>query len=52
MAFDFRFLSEEFPIYVGTSFNDAFIAELDNSTWTTSGSADHRTEQLRLRRLG
>lgn len=31
---DFRFLSEEFPEYVGGSFNDAFIAELDESTWT------------------
>lgn len=35
---DFTFLSEEFPEYVGTIFNDAFIVELDNSTWTTSGS--------------
>ena len=40
LAFDFKFLSEEFPQYVGTSFNDAFIAELDPSTpWTTSGSS-------------
>ncbi len=38
LAFDFRFLSEEYPEFVGTSFNDAFVAELDNSTWTTSGS--------------
>lgn len=36
---DFRFLSEEYPEYVGTPFNDAFIAELDKSTWTTSGSS-------------
>jgi hypothetical protein len=35
---DFRFLSEEFPEFVGTSYNDAFIAELDTSNWTTSGS--------------
>lgn len=35
---DFRFLSEEYPEYVGSNFNDAFIAELDDSTWTTSGS--------------
>ena len=34
----FKFLSEEFPEYVGTQFNDAFIAELDVSNWTTSGS--------------
>jgi hypothetical protein len=38
LTFDFRFLSEEYPGYVGTEFNDAFIAELDSSTWTTSGS--------------
>jgi Bacterial Ig-like domain (group 1) len=39
LTFDFKFLSEEFPFYVGSQFNDAFIAELDSSTWTTSGSA-------------
>lgn len=38
VGMDFRFLSEEFPEYVGSSFNDAFIAEMDVSTWTTSGS--------------
>lgn len=38
LAFDFKFLSEEHPVYVGTSYNDAFIAELGSSTWTTSGS--------------
>ncbi|HEY2198299.1 MAG TPA: choice-of-anchor L domain-containing protein [Mycobacterium sp.] len=35
---DFRFLSEEYPEFVNTAYNDAFIAELDSSTWTTSGS--------------
>jgi hypothetical protein len=35
---EFRFLSEEFPEFVGTEFNDAFIAELDTTSWTTSGS--------------
>ena len=39
LSFDFKFLSEEYPEYVGTQYNDAFIAELDNSTWTTAGSA-------------
>ena len=38
LTFDFKFLSEEYPGFVNTSFNDAFIAELDTSTWTTSGS--------------
>lgn len=38
LTIDFRFLSEEYPEYVGEPFNDAFIAELDDSTWTTSGS--------------
>jgi hypothetical protein len=36
LTFDFRFLSEEFPGYVNSQYNDAFIAELDSSTWTTS----------------
>jgi uncharacterized repeat protein (TIGR01451 family) len=39
LSIAFRFLSEEYPEFVGSPFNDAFIAELDNSTWTTSGTA-------------
>ena len=35
---NFRFGSDEYPEFKGTQFNDAFIAELDTSTWTTSGS--------------
>ncbi len=38
VGLDFQFFSEEYPEYVGSSFNDAFIAELDTSTWSTSGS--------------
>ncbi|MGB0651745.1 MAG: choice-of-anchor L domain-containing protein [Thermoplasmatota archaeon] len=38
LGFDFRFLSEEYPEWVGTDYNDAFIAELDDTTWTTMGS--------------
>ena len=30
---DFRFLSEEFPEFVGSGFNDGFVAELDTSDW-------------------
>jgi Bacterial Ig-like domain (group 1) len=38
LHFDFKFLSEEFPEYVGSNVNDAFVAEIDGSTWTTAGS--------------
>lgn len=37
LNFDYRFFSEEFPEFVGSSFNDRFIAELDSTTWTASG---------------
>ena len=42
VSLDYRFLSEEFPEFVGTPFNDAFIAELDTTQWTTSGSTISR----------
>jgi len=38
LSVDFRFLSAEYPQFVGKDFNDAFIAELDATTWTTSGA--------------
>lgn len=38
LTLEFRFFSEEFPEYVGSSFNDGFVAELDTLTWRTSGS--------------
>lgn len=38
-TFAFRFLSEEYPEYVGKQYNDAFIAELGATTWTTSSAA-------------
>jgi hypothetical protein len=34
-SFDFAFYSEEFPEYVGSSFNDTFTAQLNNSSLTT-----------------
>jgi hypothetical protein len=36
LSIRFRFLSEEFPEFVGEEFNDGFIAELDETTWDTS----------------
>jgi hypothetical protein len=34
LAFDFAFYSEEFPEWVGSQFNDAFIAEIGGSDFT------------------
>jgi hypothetical protein len=45
LSFNFQFFSEEYPEWVGTQFNDAFIAELDTSTWTTtSETIDEQTK--------
>ncbi len=40
LSFDFRFLSEEFPEFVGSPYNDAFIAEIGNSNWTAATKTD------------
>jgi hypothetical protein len=40
LSFRFRFLSEEYPEFVGDEFNDAFIAELNASTWTAATKQD------------
>ena len=40
LTFRFRFLTEEFPEFVNDIFNDAFIAELEDSDWDASGPAD------------
>jgi hypothetical protein len=37
LNFDYKFFSEEFPEFVGSSFNDRFIAELDATNWTAAG---------------
>ena len=39
LTMDFQFLSEEYAEYVGQEFNDAFIAELDTTTWDTVGTS-------------
>jgi len=37
LSFRFKFLSEEFPEWVGSEYNDAFIAEIDHSPrWSAS----------------
>ncbi len=35
-----RFLSEEFPEFVGTAFNDAVLVELDGNDWSVTGAND------------
>ncbi|MEM7339399.1 MAG: choice-of-anchor L domain-containing protein [Actinomycetota bacterium] len=35
---DFTFLSEEYPEYLNSAYNDGFIVELGTSTWTTKDS--------------
>jgi len=44
LSFAFRFLSEEFPEFVSSDFNDAFIAELNGSTWTSRSNEDPTIE--------
>jgi len=38
LAFDFAYHSEEFPEFVGSQFNDAFIAEVGQSTFQIVGN--------------
>ncbi len=40
LSFNFRFLSEEYPEFTGDIYNDAFVAELDNSSWQAADKAD------------
>ncbi len=42
MSVDFRFLSDEFPEFVGSSVNDAFVAELDVSDFSADSSQSNR----------
>ena len=44
LSIRFRFLTEEFPEYVTSEYNDAFIAELDESTWNTVSKEDPRID--------
>jgi len=40
LSLDYRFLSEEFPQYVGSSFNDAFFAEIDSTSWSVGDGGE------------
>jgi hypothetical protein len=39
LLLDYKFMSEEFPEFVNSGFNDAFVAELDQSGWSVSKGA-------------
>lgn len=39
LTFEYQFLTEEFPEFVGSGFGDAFVAELDLSTWSAATGA-------------
>ena len=41
LAFDFRFMSDEYPEFVDTNYNDAFIAQLD--TWGVTADPTTQT---------
>ena len=43
ISLDYRFLTDEFPEYVNETYNDAFIAEIDNLTWSTSNDVISHT---------
>jgi hypothetical protein len=38
LSFDFEFLSEEYPEYVGSAYNDIFTAELNDSEFIVEGA--------------
>lgn len=40
LAFDFAFLSVEWPLFVGGGFNDMFVAWLESESWTGNVSFD------------
>jgi hypothetical protein len=53
LAFDFRFMSEEYPQFVGSTYNDAFIAEVDSSSWSVqSGGSLVRPNDFAASPLG
>lgn len=40
LSLRFRYLTEEYPEFVNSPFNDAFIAETEDTTWTTASNED------------
>jgi hypothetical protein len=40
-AFDFYFLSAEYPEYVGSAYNDEFVAQVTGNAWTGNAALDN-----------
>jgi hypothetical protein len=40
LSLDYRFLSEEYPNYVGSQYNDAFFAEIDSTSWSVADGGE------------
>ncbi len=45
LTFDFRLLSEEFPEFIGSEFNDGFVAEIDQSDFRVAGPGDVQAQR-------
>ncbi|HET9102426.1 MAG TPA: choice-of-anchor L domain-containing protein [Solirubrobacteraceae bacterium] len=45
LSFRFRYLSQEFPEFIHSPYNDGFIAELDYTQWNSGFSDPHITAQ-------
>ena len=43
LSFDVAFYSEEFKEYIGSEYNDAFVAELDRNDWSYEADGDTLT---------
>ena len=52
VRFDFAYYSEEYPEFVDTQFNDAFVAELNTTTWATNGSSITAPDNFAFDTLG
>jgi len=46
LEFDYTFGSEEYPEYVGSAFNDGFLAQLDQNAWHVEGSTILATDNF------
>jgi hypothetical protein len=40
LSLDYRFLSEEYPNFVGSQYNDAFFAEIDSTSWSVADGGE------------